>query len=181
MDVNSTITGPDMQPGFHHEAHYEFKVHFDGADFEDLTYRVSFGEPDSDGRQALQLHALTGDEAREDSATGELVLEGRTGEPANDGDARMWAGRIGDPFYIELSLVAMVNGPVRNGTALDLSAWRPDEDQNTFAGTTVESIVLEVSHRHRSCGPAPTSTSGAPPNLPPTRAVGRRSTVPGTR
>ena len=70
MDVNSTITGPDVQPGFHHEARYEFKVHFDGADFEDLTYRVSFGEPNSDGRQALQVHALTGDEAREDSATG---------------------------------------------------------------------------------------------------------------
>jgi uncharacterized protein DUF4331 len=153
MDVNSTITGPDVQPGFHHEARYEFKVHFDGADFEDLTYRVSFGEPDSDGRQALQLHALTGDEAREDSATGELVLEGRTGEPANDGDARMWAGRIGDPFYIDLSLLAMVNGPVRNGTALDLSAWHPDEAQNSFAGTTVESIVLEVSHRHPKLRP----------------------------
>ena len=31
-------------------------MHFDGADFEDLTYRVSFGEPDSAGGQALQLH-----------------------------------------------------------------------------------------------------------------------------
>src|SRR5262245_23874073 len=37
MDVNSTITGPDVQRGFHPEARYEFKVHFDGADFEDLT------------------------------------------------------------------------------------------------------------------------------------------------
>jgi len=62
MDVNSTITGPDVQRGFHPEAHYEFKVHFDGADFEALTYRVSFGEGDAAGRQALQLHALTGDE-----------------------------------------------------------------------------------------------------------------------
>ena len=43
MDVNSTITGPDVQRGFHPEARYEFKVHFDGADFEALTYRVSFG------------------------------------------------------------------------------------------------------------------------------------------
>ena len=148
MNVNSTITGPDVQPGFHPEARYEFKVHFDGADFEDLTYRVSFGEPDSDGRQALQPHALTGDEAREDSATGELVLEGGTRERASGGDTRIWAGRIGDLFYIDLSLLAMVNAPVRNGTAVDLSTWRPENAQNSFAGTTVESIVLEVAHQH---------------------------------
>ena len=34
MDVNSTITGPDVQRGFHPQARYEFKVHFDGADVE---------------------------------------------------------------------------------------------------------------------------------------------------
>src|SRR5262245_40041366 len=44
MDVNSNITGVHVKPGFHHEARYEFKVHFDGADFETLTYRVSFEE-----------------------------------------------------------------------------------------------------------------------------------------
>ena len=31
-------------------------MHFDGAAFETLTYRVSFAEPDSGGRQALRLH-----------------------------------------------------------------------------------------------------------------------------
>ena len=148
MDVNSTITGPDVQLGFHHEARYEFKLHFDGADFETLTYRVSFDEADSDGRQALELHALTGDEAREDSATGELVLEGRTGQAASDGDFRLWAGRIGDPFYIDLALLAMVNGPIKDGTAVDLSAWRPEAAKNSFADTTVESIVLEISHQN---------------------------------
>ncbi len=45
MDVNSNVTGVYAQPGFHPEARYEFKVHFDGADYEALTYRVSFGEP----------------------------------------------------------------------------------------------------------------------------------------
>ena len=148
MDVNSTITGPDVQRGFHPEGRYEIKVHFDGADFEALTYRVSFGEADSDGRQALQLHALTGDEAREDSAAGSLLLEGRTGEPASDGDTRIWAGRIADWFYIDLSLLEIVNGAVKNGTAPDLSEWRPENAQNSFANTTVESIVLEVSQQH---------------------------------
>jgi hypothetical protein len=69
MDVSSNITGVHVKPGFHTEARYEFKVHFDGADFETLTYRVSFGEPNSDGQQQLQVHAVVGAEARDDSAT----------------------------------------------------------------------------------------------------------------
>jgi Domain of unknown function (DUF4331) len=149
MDVNSNITGAYQKPGFHPEARYEFKVHFDGADFEDLTYRVSFGEADSNGQQAMRLHALTGREAREDSATGDLVLEGRTGETASTGGTMVWAGgRIADSFYIDLSLLAKVNSAVKNGSAVDLSAWRPEDAKNSFAGTTVESIVLEVPHQH---------------------------------
>src|ERR1700684_2767145 len=65
MDVNSNITGVHVKPGFHPEARYEFKVRFDTANFEELTYRVSFGEPDSAGRQVMRLHALTGKEALE--------------------------------------------------------------------------------------------------------------------
>jgi len=148
MDVNSNITGVHAEPGFHPEARYEFKVHFDGADYETLTYRISFGEPDTAGRQALRLHALTGAEAREDAAAGELVLEGRTGEAADGRGVRLWAGRIGDSFYIDLSLLAIIDEAVAKGTAVDLSGWRPDNAQNSFAGTTVESIVLQVSHRH---------------------------------
>jgi hypothetical protein len=137
-----------VQPGFHHEARYEFNVHFDGADYEELTYRVSFGERGPDGRQTLQVYALAGDEAREDSATGELVLEGETGEPATNGDARIWAGRITDWFYIDLSLLAKIDAAIKDGTAPDLSGWRPEEAQNSFANTTVESIVLEISQQH---------------------------------
>ncbi len=148
MDVNSTITGPDVQPGFHPEARYEFKVHFGGADFETLTYRVSFGEAGADGRQPVELHALTGDEAREDTASGTRVLQGRTGEPASQGDIRMWAGRIADPFYIDLSLLSIVNSAVLNGAAADWPAWRPAGARNSFADTTVESIVLEISREH---------------------------------
>ena len=153
MDVNSNITGVYAQPGFHPEARYEIKAHFDGADFEDLTYRVSFAEPDASGQQALQLHALTGAGAREDSAAGALVLEGRTGQAASGGGARIGAGRIANPFYIDLSLLAVVNGAVAKGTAADLSAWHPDKAQNTFAGTSVNSIVLEIPHTHEQLRP----------------------------
>ncbi|MFD8921796.1 DUF4331 family protein [Streptomyces sp. NPDC059569] len=146
MDVNSNITGVYAEPGFHPEARYEFKVHFDGADTETLTYRIVFSEPDADGRQNLQLHALTGGDAREDTAEGELVLRGRTGETAAAGGTRVWAGRIADSFYIDLSLLAVINGAMAKGTAVDLSSWRPGEAKNSFEGTTVEAIVLEVSH-----------------------------------
>jgi hypothetical protein len=120
MDVNSNVNGLYAEPGFHPEARYEFKVHFDEADFEALTYRVSFGEADPGGRQALRLHTLTGAQAREDSAAGELVLEGRT----------------------------IINGAVAKGTAPELSQWRPDTARNSFGGTHVESIVLEIPHSH---------------------------------
>jgi Domain of unknown function (DUF4331) len=148
MDVNSNVNGLHAEPGFHPEARYEFKVHFDGADFEALTYRVSFGEADSGGRQALRLHALTGEQARDDAAAGDLVLEGRTGGTASAGGTRLWAGRIGDSFYIDLSLLAIIDAAVAKGTAPDLSGWRPENAKNSFAGTFVESIVIEVTHQH---------------------------------
>jgi hypothetical protein len=153
LDVNSTITGPDIQPGFHPEARYEFKVHLGGADFETLTYRVSFGERDADGSQALRLRVLTGDEAREDAAAGTLVLEGRTGEAASADGTRIWAGRITDPFYVDLDGLTVVNSAVKTGSAVDRSAWRAAAARNSFAGTTVESIVLAVSHQHPQLHP----------------------------
>ncbi len=153
MDVNSNVNGLRSEPGFHPEARYEFKVHFDGASFETMTYRVSFGEADSGGRQPLRLDALTGDQAREDSAAGVLVLEGRTGETASGSGTRLWAGRIADSFYIDLSLLAIINGAVASGTASDLSAWRPENARNSFAGSMVDSIVLEVSHQHPQLRP----------------------------
>jgi hypothetical protein len=148
MDVNSTITRPDVQPGFDPQARYEFKVHFDDAEFEALSYRVTFGESDQPGRQSLRLDALTGEEAHDDAAVGTPVLEGTTGQPASQGDTRIWAGRVADPFYIDLSLTGTVSSAVQHGTAADWSSWHPEGAQNSFADTTVESIVLEVSHEH---------------------------------
>jgi len=153
MDVNSNINGSYAEPGFHPEARYEFKVHFDGAEFETLTYRVSFGPPEGTGAQPFRLHVLTGDEARSDSAEGELVLEARTGETARGGGAQVWAGRCVDSFYIDLSLLDIVNGAVAKGTAVDLSGWEPEKARNSFAGTVVESIALEISHQHRLLRP----------------------------
>jgi len=149
MDVNSSITGADIRYGFQTESRYEFKVHVDGHEMEDLTYRVSFGDPDAQGRQPMTLHALTGAEAPDDVATGTLLVEGRTGDVASSGGLRLWAGRVRDPFYIDLDQLAVVNDAFKNGARLDRSAWRPEQAKNSFAGTTVESIVLEVDRDDR--------------------------------
>jgi hypothetical protein len=37
---------------------------------------------------------------------------------------------------------------VAKGSAVDLSAWHQENAQNSFSGTSVESIVLEVPHQH---------------------------------
>ena len=50
-------------------------------------------------------------------------------------------------LYIDLSLLALVNAAVAAGTAPDLSGWRPGQATNSFGGTLVESIVLEIPHR----------------------------------
>jgi len=42
---------------------------------------------------------------------------------------------------------------IKNGTALDLSGWHPEQAQNSFANTTVESIVLEISHQNPQLRP----------------------------
>jgi hypothetical protein len=99
-------------------------------------------------RQVYRLSTLIGGDAHDDVAEGEVVLQGRTGDAANAGGIRVWAGRIADPFYIDLTLLSLVNAAVKDATAPDLSSWRPDQATNSFADTTVESIVLEVSHEH---------------------------------
>ncbi len=171
MDVNSTITESNVQPGFHPEAGYEFKVHFDGAAFEDLTYRVSFDERGSDGRQNLKLHVLNGDEAREDSAIGELVVEGRTDAAAGNGDVRIWAGRITDWFYIDLSVLFKINAAVKDGAAPDLSECGRSSGRTTPSSTT----RLTPGIRRR------TSTRSAATSQTRSRRLFRRSGPPRTR
>ncbi|MET8119485.1 DUF4331 family protein [Micromonospora sp. NPDC005189] len=146
MDVNSSVTKADIKRGFHAEARYEFKIHFNGGENEELTYRFAFGEPDGDSRQTFQLYELTSADARDDAAMGTPIVQGRTGEVSTGGNARVWAGRITDPFFVDLDGLATINGAVQNGAKVDHSTWRADKATNTFAGTTVESIVLEVSH-----------------------------------
>jgi hypothetical protein len=38
---------------------------------------------------------------------------------ASANGTRIWVGRVGDSFYIDLSLLAIVNGAMADGTAPD--------------------------------------------------------------
>ncbi|GGK44712.1 DUF4331 family protein [Nocardia camponoti] len=144
MDVNSNVTGVYQKPGFHHEARYEFKFHLGDADFESYTFRVVFAEADDAGAQAYQLFVVTGDAARDDSADGEVILDGRTNEIAAADGFRVWCGRVEDPFYADGDVLGRVNSAMAKGTAVDLTGWDPSNAKNGFAGTSVEAIVLQV-------------------------------------
>ena len=60
MNINSSVAGHRYPERFHTEALYEFKVDTDGDAMEDVTFRVSFGHGEADGRQALELRRLDG-------------------------------------------------------------------------------------------------------------------------
>ena len=126
MNINSSVTGehPSLLPT---QRPLTVQDPLDAAEVEELTYRVAFSNPDPEGRQSFQLFSLAGAEASDNGATGELVLEGRSGETVSGDDVgeEILAGRVGDSFYIDLSLLDIVNGAVRKGTALDLSGGTP--------------------------------------------------------
>lgn len=146
MDVNSSLAA-DAPLGWHPEGRYEFKIHTAGGDHEDLTYRVTFG-PDAGGGtgQTVALHVLTGPEARDDTAAGELLAEGCSGTViTGPAGLRLWTGRAADPFYVDLTLVFAFNAAVKRGTKIELPAWRPEIAESSFAGSYIHAIVLEIA------------------------------------
>lgn len=153
MDVNHSIaaevTGKKVPVGFHPEAQYEFKIDTDDDAVEDLCYRLMFGELDAAGNQTLQLCRLTAAQASDADAAGIVLAEGATGQPITTVDGlRLWAGKAGDPFWIEPDVLEAIGHAIADGTRADLSAWNPAKATNKFAGHTVYTIVVEVPDGH---------------------------------
>ncbi len=145
MNVCHSIAGNIRAPGYHPEGRYEFKVDLDGDAVEDLTYRMTFDERDSNGRQRFLLRLITGAEAADPSAQGLVLAEGRTDEATTTpAGVRIWAGKAGDPFWIEPDVLHAVGHAFQDGAVIDLTTWDPASAKNLFAGCTVYSIVLEV-------------------------------------
>ena len=74
-----------------------------------------------------------------------MVAQGVTGEIVNTATGlRVWAGKAGDPFWIEPDVLHAVGHAFQDGTMINLSGWDPSRAKNLFAGHTVHSMVLEV-------------------------------------
>ncbi|MBO4260527.1 DUF4331 family protein [Streptomyces griseorubiginosus] len=145
LNVNNSISGPDAPQGLHPEGRYEFRIDTDADARPDLAYRFTFSEPGPDAEQPWALHQLTGDESRDDNATGTRLATGVTGkEAAGNGGERIWVGRAGDPFWIDHDVLGAVGEAFGHGERVDLSGWDRGKATNLFAGQTVHSIVLEV-------------------------------------
>jgi hypothetical protein len=147
MNVRTSLAGTGVAAGFHPEGRYEFKIHESDAEQESLTFRFTFDREQTDGSQVFGLTRLDGEEARRDDALGAIVLEGRTGEESAGPDGlRVWAGRAADPFFLDLSLLGAVDQVVQHGQTVPFTEYRAEGTVNTFAGSTVNSIVVQVPH-----------------------------------
>jgi hypothetical protein len=145
INVCHSIAGEVPAPGYHPEGMYEFKVDLDGDSVEDLTYRITFDVRDQAGKQCFVLRRIAGHEAANPSAAGVVVAQGSTGETVTtETGLRVWAGKAGDPFWIEPDVLHAVGHAFEDGTVIDLTGWDPGKAKNLFAGHTVYSIVLEV-------------------------------------
>jgi hypothetical protein len=146
LNVSHSLAGEDIPRGFHPEGRYEFKIDANGDAVEEVTYRFTFGEPGPDGAQPYRLQRLTGAQAEDPYANGTVLGEGVTGATTVlERGARAWAGKAGDPFWIEPDVLHALGKAVKEGTCMDLGEWTPSRAVNLFAGHTVYSLVLEVS------------------------------------
>ena len=145
INVCHSIAGPIPVPGYHPEGMYEFKVDLDGDAVEDLTYRITFDARDASDKQRFVLRRIAGKDAADPNAAGTILARGSTGEAVKtENGLRIWAGKAGDPFWIEPDVLHAVGHAFQDGTGIDLSGWNPGKAKNLFAGHTVYSIVMEV-------------------------------------
>ena len=153
INVCHSIFGPIPAPGYHPEGMYEFKVDLNGDAIEDVTYRFTFGERDKNGKQSYTVRCIRGAEAVDPHASGSIVAQGVTGETVTTAAGlRIWAGKAGDPFWIEPDVLHAVGHAFQDGTTIDLAGWDPSRAKNLFAGHTVYAIVLEVPDRELLAG-----------------------------
>jgi hypothetical protein len=127
---------------FRPDALYEFVIASDGGTLEDRAFRMTFGEPDADGNQEMQVRYAVGPPSRSGLQGTELGA-GRTGEAfvlSNGGSA--WFGLAQDPFWGDaVALFAFNRGLADNEYRPDLFSGTPG---NLLAGRNVTAIALQV-------------------------------------
>jgi hypothetical protein len=148
MIANTSLAGDGRIPGFHPEGRYEFKVHLDNEEHENLAYRFVFGPAEGgDPAQPVEVYQLGCADAGDDFAAGTLVASGRTGEVIVGNEScglRAWAGAAADPFYLDLHQLAHIIEGLQHREPIDLAGWAQADAASSFTGSDVCAIVLEV-------------------------------------
>ena len=145
INVCHSIFGKIPMPGYHPEGMYEFKLDLDGDAVEEVTYCVTFGTADEVGKQRFVLRRIEGKDAADPNAPGMVIADGITDEAVTTPSGlRVWAGKAGDPFWIEPDVLHAVGHAFQDGTVINLEGWDSANARNLFAGHTIYSIVLEV-------------------------------------
>ncbi|HEX4140175.1 MAG TPA: DUF4331 family protein [Candidatus Methylacidiphilales bacterium] len=147
IDVCHSIAGEIPAPGYHPEGMYEFKIDLNGDAVEDLTYRLTFEPRDAAGKQRYTVRRIDGAAATDPRAAGKVVAQGTTGEKVTTPSGlRAWAGKAGDPFWIEPDVLHAVGHAIRDGVTVEanIGDWTPAKAKNLFAGHTMYAMVLEV-------------------------------------
>ena len=145
INVCHSIAGPIPAPGWHPEGMYEFRVDLNGDAVEDITYRLTFDERDDQGKQRYVVRSIKGAQAVDPHAAGTVIAQEITDETVTtEAGLRVWAGKAGDPFWIEPDVLHAVGHAFQDRSVVNLSGWDPSRAKNLFAGHTLYSIVLEL-------------------------------------
>jgi hypothetical protein len=127
---------------FRPDALYEFVIASAGGTREDRAFRMSFGEPDTDGNQEMQVRYAAGLPSRSGLEGSELG-GGHTGEAFALGHGGSgWFGLAQDPFWGDaVALFAFNQGLADNQYRPELFTGTPG---NLLAGRNVTAIALQV-------------------------------------
>ncbi len=127
---------------FRPDALHELVVASNAGTSEDIAFRVTFTEPDDNGRQQVRVRRAD-DSAARFGTEGTLVGEGRTGEVFSlDGNGLAWAGLAADPFTGDgVALGGFLQGLSEGRYTPEVFTAAPS---NTFAGRDVTAIALQL-------------------------------------
>jgi Domain of unknown function (DUF4331) len=135
INVCHSIASPLPEPGYYLEGMYEFKIDTNGDASEGITYRLQFDKRDADGNQRYVQRRITGADAVDPNVPGKVIAEGTTGKTVTtESGPRVWAGKAGDPFWIEPDVLHAVAHAFQDGTTSNLGDWNPSKAKNLFAG-----------------------------------------------
>src|SRR5580693_10560533 len=148
-------SGRSSPTTFRPDALYEFVIASDGGTRENRAFRMSFGEPDANGNQEMQVRYAVGLPSRS-GLEGTELGGGHTGEAfalSNGGAA--WFGLAQDPFWGDaVALFAFNQGLANNQYRPELFTGTPG---NLLAGTLPPSPFRSRMSRSAAstspCGP----------------------------